>query len=122
MGASDVNARGSSTFMWSNAAKAPRCAPRRGQRFCTLRSCAELLKAIINNLKMYVCLCKGVSDRTVLATIRAGACSVAEVGRRCGAGSDCGACRGTIRDMIEEHEESESAFANAPALATSSAA
>lgn len=51
---------------------------------------------------MYVCLCKGVSDRTVLATIRAGARTVNDVSKRCGAGTDCGACRGTIRDMIED--------------------
>lgn len=53
---------------------------------------------------MYVCLCKGVSDRTVLATIRAGARTLNEVSKRCGAGTDCGACRGTIREMIEDNE------------------
>lgn len=51
---------------------------------------------------MYVCVCKGVSDRIVLATIRAGARTVNDVSKRCGAGSDCGACRGTIRDMLED--------------------
>lgn len=54
---------------------------------------------------MYVCVCKGVSDRTVLATIRAGARTVNDVGKRCGAGTDCGACRGSIREMLEDHAE-----------------
>jgi bacterioferritin-associated ferredoxin len=58
---------------------------------------------------MYVCLCKGVSDRTVKACIREGADTVSEVGRACGAGTDCGSCRGMIRDLLEEHEEEAAA-------------
>ena len=65
---------------------------------------------------MYVCLCKGVSDRTVLATIRAGARSLNEVGKRCGAGTDCGACRGTIREMLEDCESECSSYNSAPPL------
>lgn len=56
---------------------------------------------------MYVCLCKAVSERKVLATIRAGARSVSDVGRRCGAGTDCGACRARVCDMIDDEEERE---------------
>ena len=52
---------------------------------------------------MYVCLCKGVTEKTVRACIREGAGSVAEVGRGCGAGTDCGSCAGTISELIEEH-------------------
>jgi bacterioferritin-associated ferredoxin len=67
------------------------------------------VKAIFNNHLMYVCLCKGVSDRTVRACIRAGAGTVHEVGKGCGAGTDCGACRSMIDDLIEEHAEEHSA-------------
>jgi bacterioferritin-associated ferredoxin len=63
------------------------------------------LKAIINNSAMYVCLCKGVSERAVRASIREGARTLQQVGRACGAGTDCGACRGAVRDLLEEHEE-----------------
>lgn len=58
---------------------------------------------------MYVCLCKGVTDRAVRACIRAGAVSVHEVGKGCGAGTDCGACRSMIDELIEEHEEEHAA-------------
>lgn len=57
---------------------------------------------------MYVCLCKAVSDRTIKAAIRSGARTLQQVTACSGAGSDCGACRGVIRDLIEEHEEEAS--------------
>ena len=71
--------------------------------------CVLKVKTIFNNRPMYVCLCKGVSERSVRACIRAGASTVPEVGKGCGAGTDCGACRGMIRDLIEEHEEEHAA-------------
>ena len=43
---------------------------------------------------MIVCLCKGVSDRDVRAAIDSGSQTVRDVGRRCRAGTDCGACVG----------------------------
>ena len=69
---------------------------------------------------MYVCLCKGVSDRTVRACIRDGATTVGEVGAGCGAGTDCGSCRGMIRDLIEEHEDEMAARVHLPVLAAAS--
>ncbi len=54
---------------------------------------------------MYVCLCKGVSDKTIRGCIRRGASTVGEVGRACGAGTDCGSCRGMISDLIDEEHE-----------------
>ena len=50
---------------------------------------------------MIVCLCKGVSHKTVLAAIEAGASSVESVGAACGAGTDCGGCHGAIGRMID---------------------
>lgn len=44
-----------------------------------------------------------VSEQEVLATIRAGARTVDEVGERCDAGTGCGSCRGGIELMIQ-HE------------------
>jgi bacterioferritin-associated ferredoxin len=54
---------------------------------------------------MYVCLCKGVSERTVKSCIREGARTLKQVGMACGAGTDCGACRGVLRDLLEEYGE-----------------
>ena len=40
-----------------------------------------LLKAIFNINKMYVCLCKGISDRDIKQLVSAGPCSVEEIMR-----------------------------------------
>ncbi len=58
---------------------------------------------------MYVCNCHAVPASTVRSLIEAGAHSVDDVGRACGAGGDCGACRGEIADMIEHHGEARAA-------------
>jgi bacterioferritin-associated ferredoxin len=51
---------------------------------------------------MIVCLCKGVSDRDVRAAIDAGSETVRDVGRTCSrAGTDCGACVGAVREMLQ---------------------
>jgi len=49
---------------------------------------------------MIVCLCANVSERELAATISAGASTVKEVGRRCGAGTGCGACKPLIRECL----------------------
>jgi len=43
-----------------------------------------------------------VDERDVVATIRAGARTVDDVGERCDAGTGCGSCRGGIEILIEE--------------------
>jgi len=53
---------------------------------------------------MIVCLCKGVSDRTVRLVIADGAKSVDAVGARCGAGTDCRSCRHAIQDLVDDAE------------------
>lgn len=47
-----------------------------------------------------VCLCHGVSGRTVDAAIERGACTVDEVGDACRAGTSCGICRETVLDLL----------------------
>ena len=49
---------------------------------------------------MYVCLCTGATTTMVDEAIRAGAKSTKEVAARCGAGSVCGRCWHTVRDML----------------------
>jgi bacterioferritin-associated ferredoxin len=49
---------------------------------------------------MIVCLCANVSERELVAIITAGATTVKEVGRRCGAGAGCGACKPLIRECL----------------------
>jgi bacterioferritin-associated ferredoxin len=54
---------------------------------------------------MIVCHCQVVSDRTIRGAIEAGARTVGDVGRRCGAGTGarCGACRPTIEALLAVH-------------------
>lgn len=58
---------------------------------------------------MYVCLCRGVSDRKVRHAIARGARSVEEIGEACGAGTRCGGCWPMLDDMLRAagHEPRE---------------
>ena len=60
------------------------------------------LKAIFNINRMYVCLCKGVSDKDIKHLVSAGACSVEEIMRCTGAGTGCGSCVGEIDELVGE--------------------
>ena len=51
---------------------------------------------------MIVCLCKGVSCGAIRNAIAEGNTTVDEIGRACGAGTDCGGCHGTIEDLVDE--------------------
>jgi len=48
---------------------------------------------------MYVCLCSAVTSATVLEAIDEGATTSKEVAQACGAGSECGRCRATVRGL-----------------------
>lgn len=50
---------------------------------------------------MIVCLCKGVSSRTILDEARRGACTLKQIRQSCQAGTGCGACVQQIRQMLE---------------------
>jgi bacterioferritin-associated ferredoxin len=49
---------------------------------------------------MYVCLCTGATSHCVADAIAQGACTSKQVAAACGAGSDCGRCRMTVRAII----------------------
>ena len=50
---------------------------------------------------MIVCLCHPTSERDVDAIIDEGARTVEDIGRRCGAGTGCGACVGELRERLQ---------------------
>lgn len=56
---------------------------------------------------MIVCVCRGVRCSEVKRVIREGAETIDEVGAACGAGTDCGACRSTVEEMIDEAREAQ---------------
>jgi len=51
---------------------------------------------------MYVCSCRAVTDREICGAIADGACSLADVARRCGAGITCGGCQPLLRQLLTE--------------------
>lgn len=61
---------------------------------------------------MWICLCKGVSDRKIRQVIRAGARTMEDIARATAAGTDCGKCLVAIRELLGE------AGIDAPELAT----
>jgi len=50
---------------------------------------------------MIVCLCKGVSSRTILDEARRGACTLKQIRQSCQAGTCCGACVPQIRQLLD---------------------
>jgi len=50
---------------------------------------------------MWVCLCNGITSQMVTDAVAAGASTSKDVARSCGAGTDCGRCRRTVRAIIE---------------------
>lgn len=53
-----------------------------------------------NHAVMIVCLCKGVSSRTINDEVRRGNCTVKGIAQACQAGRDCGSCVPQIRELI----------------------
>lgn len=50
---------------------------------------------------MFVCLCTGTTSQTVSELVASGASTSKQIADACGAGSDCGRCRLTVRAIIE---------------------
>lgn len=71
---------------------------------------------------MVVCLCQGVSDKRVRASIEAGARTRQQVTDACGAGDGCGGCHRTIKTLIVECRRSQPSHAAAPMIFGESAA
>ena len=55
-------------------------------------------------MSMIVCVCAGVSERTLRKVVAEGATSLKQIERRCGAGGGCGACRPLIRECLRAAE------------------
>ena len=71
---------------------------------------------ILNELRldspsMYVCLCTGATSHHVADAVANGACTSKEVAIACGAGTDCGRCRHTVRSLIESYFKSRTPVA-----------
>ena len=51
---------------------------------------------------MYVCLCKGITDTQIRASVQDGATSMREVSSTLGVASQCGKCGVLARDIVRE--------------------
>jgi len=49
---------------------------------------------------MFVCICRGITTARLERVIAGGAETCAAVEAACGAGGDCGTCRGEIRELL----------------------
>ena len=56
---------------------------------------------------MFVCSCRGVTDRTVRAAIASGAESIEDVAARCGAGARCGGCWPALAELLDERSTAD---------------
>lgn len=65
---------------------------------------------------MVVCLCQGVSEKTVRASIDEGARTRQQVTEACGAGDGCGTCHRTIKTLIVECRRAKPGCPSAPSL------
>ncbi len=50
---------------------------------------------------MVVCHCKAINDAAIRDLIANTTLTADDVAASCGAGTDCGACRNTIEDLLE---------------------
>ncbi len=50
---------------------------------------------------MYVCLCKGITDRQIKAAIDNGACSLGQLRKALGVASQCGKCSVMTKEILD---------------------
>ncbi|MDO5091715.1 MAG: (2Fe-2S)-binding protein [Cardiobacteriaceae bacterium] len=52
---------------------------------------------------MYICICHGISDRTIRKALDNGARHYRDIADGLGAGSCCGLCVADVKSLIREH-------------------
>lgn len=52
---------------------------------------------------MYVCVCRGITDRQIRAAIESGARTMRDLRQKLGVCSDCGKCGTFARDLLQEN-------------------
>lgn len=63
---------------------------------------------------MYVCLCKGITDRQIRAAIDDGANSLGKLRKTLGVASQCGKCACVARELLDESQANSSLLNTAP--------
>ncbi len=57
---------------------------------------------------MFVCLCKGLDDKSLEKMRQDGTDTLKKVIKKCGAGGDCGSCAFKINRLLQEGNERDS--------------
>ena len=52
---------------------------------------------------MYVCICKGISDRKIENEVKTGCNKVKQLTQQIGLGSDCGKCINSAKAIIDKN-------------------
>lgn len=65
---------------------------------------------------MYICLCNGVTDRTVRDAVRSGVDSLSELTAKTGCGACCGSCLPLAQEIMEGESHSSPRERQSPAL------
>lgn len=50
---------------------------------------------------MYVCICRGITERDIHQAARQGICSLEQLSEKMGVGEDCGCCSGHAGQLLE---------------------
>ncbi|MCB1661392.1 MAG: (2Fe-2S)-binding protein [Pseudomonadales bacterium] len=53
---------------------------------------------------MYVCLCKGITDRDIMDEMDQGARNLRDISKSLGVGSQCGRCCQSAKEVIQEYK------------------
>lgn len=56
---------------------------------------------------MIVCICKGISDKTIRFLVQNGAKCLRDVMMKCNAASDCGSCACDVKALVEKFKAEE---------------
>ncbi len=51
---------------------------------------------------MYVCICHAVTDHQIVDAVDGGVQDIGQLGEHCGAGTNCGRCRDTAQELIDQ--------------------
>ncbi len=55
-----------------------------------------------DNRRMYICICKGITESDIRDAVADGACSVGDLHDQLGVASGCGSCACVAQDVLED--------------------
>ena len=53
-------------------------------------------------IRMYICICNGITDRAIRECAEAGSCSMRDLECSLGVGINCGRCRDAAAEILQE--------------------